>query len=226
MSTFIKLVTEMLLKDLKADHPLTTDGLAGATGDMKLANAVQTMSTCKEYYTYGGICMCGYRGIRLEGSVDDWNTLDEKFKAMRAVFSQLGEKNPLARWFHLTQLVMDRLIRMSASSDDSQLPEDLVRLMNSAYLECPQGSGGDYFVSGWLGTTLAPVFDNEGTVAQYPLVTMTCMRMCRTTRNKISLLNVCVDGRMVSCRIRRVTRRLCAGFLFNSMTTVTFRTST
>lgn len=161
---FMELVTRELKKDLKVDYPLSDEGLSTSTPDTHLANVVQTMATFKEYYRYGGICECGFRGIKLEGTPEDWVALDAKLKATQALFATLGDKNPLARWFQLTQKVMDRFVRMAALPDGSQLPPDLVRFVNSSFVKCPQGSGGDYFVSGWLGTTLAPIFSEEGVV--------------------------------------------------------------
>lgn len=158
---FMHLVTDMLKGELKVDYPLTS-GFTTDTAETRLANVVQTMASFKEYFGYGGICMCGYRGLKLEGTPDDWTALDAKFKATRDLFRKLGDKNPLERWCHLTQQVIDRFVHMASLPDGSQLPDDLVRFVNSAYVECPQGSGGDFMVSGWLGTTLAPCFDNEG----------------------------------------------------------------
>jgi len=161
---FMHLVTDMIKKNIKENYPLTDTGLSTSTPETSLANAVQTMATFQEYFRYGGMCSCGYRGIRLEGTPEDWVTLDAKFKATRALFAKMRRDDPLSQWFRITQLVMDRLVEMAALPDGSQLPLHLVRFVNSAFVKCPQGSGGDYLVSGWLGTSLTPVFTKGGRV--------------------------------------------------------------
>lgn len=161
---FMHMVTEMLKKNIKEDYPLTDTGLSTSTPTTRLANAVQTMATFKKYFSYGGICCCGYRAIRLDGTPEDWVTLDAKFKAARALFAKLGDDDPLIEWFRITQQVMDRFVEMAALPDGSQLPANLVRFVNSAFVKCPMGSGGDYFVSGWLGTSLTPIFDKDGQI--------------------------------------------------------------
>jgi hypothetical protein len=113
----------------------TTTPVARTVSDLAV------MSTFKAYFEYTFILCCGIPSVILEGSVDDWTELRERYKAIKR------ELPGLQWWYKFFDRVLDLLVdckvRGFATSEDRLVWQKCITLQ-------PQGSGGGRLLCGWV----------------------------------------------------------------------------
>lgn len=113
----------------------TTTPVARTVSDLAV------MSTFKAYFEYTFILCCGIPAVVLEGSIDDWTELRERYKAIKR------ELPGLQWWYKFFDRVLDLLVdckvRGFATSEDRLVWQKCITLQ-------PQGSGGGRLLCGWV----------------------------------------------------------------------------
>jgi hypothetical protein len=118
--------------------------------DVQFAN-VALMCVFKHYFEYYMTVLCGLRGVRLQGTIQDWEALKEKYEALKRILPEMQH------WYTKMDFVVDLLVRTAKGHEG--VGEDW---NNMAQLkEARDGYGKRYSLfNGWV-LALDP-FDAEG----------------------------------------------------------------
>lgn len=100
----------------------------------RTANAIVLMDCVKNYFNFTLMTRCGIPQVALEGTVADWELLLSKTKS-------LGKLYGLDWWTKRILPILDRIARNAAGKDDTQLWQNIYKVID--------GSGGPY-MSGWI----------------------------------------------------------------------------
>lgn len=107
----------------------TTDVVSKVASEIVLMNALQS------YFTYEVMTMCGIPYLKIEGTVEDWESISNRVGEW--------EKWDLSWWIPYVQDSLQRIINVVKGGTDEELCNDIYKLGNA--------SGGPY-VHGWILT--------------------------------------------------------------------------
>lgn len=107
----------------------------------RTVSGLATMSTFKAYFEYTFVLCCGIPSVVLEGSVEDWVDLRQRYWAIK-------KELPDLHWWYkffdrVLDLLVDAKVRGFATSEDKLVWQKCITLE-------PQGSGGDRLLCGWV----------------------------------------------------------------------------
>ena len=129
--------------ELKADFSTSTPTTRFVT------NAIQ-LSTFKEYFSYGFMCMCGIPKVHLEGTLDDWNQLQAHYTHVKRVFQDNGFFY-LDNWFNAMDVLINLFVDMRALGEgEVEATQEMKDLWSRVVTYVPYGSGGQKYLSGWI----------------------------------------------------------------------------
>jgi hypothetical protein len=175
------------LMNVEIKKSLTEDGakiLSALVNDYSISTPVsltvsqiQIMSAVKTYCNYGFMMGCGMREVVLFGTTQDWEKLAAKYNKLKVLLPGLGW------WYKWMDIIIDMLVNMrklSTSSGGSMVmekdvPQEYKEIWKRVATFCPQGSGGQTHLGGWIHM-LAPYSSaghpivNENTAIYSPLM--------------------------------------------------------
>jgi hypothetical protein len=115
--------------------------------DERMASEVVLMRAMSEYFTYGMRTMCGFPSITLEGTVDDWKSVRDRFR----VFAEFEAKTEagliipldgnLKWWSDVLSPILDQFVATAEGKVDKTF-------WKSFYKE--DGGSGGPFINGWI----------------------------------------------------------------------------
>lgn len=154
-----------LIDDLFPSYNTTTRLIETASNGI-------TISSFKKYFSYSFTCGCGIPSVRIEGSINDWLQLEEKYNRIKKVFSGLEDKN-LDDWYNKMDTVLDLFISMRKLGDSGEIQatEYIKDLWKYVISFVPVGSGSDINLGGWI-SVLIP-FTSNGKLKNFK--TMDCL---------------------------------------------------
>jgi hypothetical protein len=109
---------------------------------------ITLMNTLKEYFTYSMLLGCGIPTVILEGTIEDWNKLQQFYN----YFKNLLIKTELEIWFSHFDVIINMFIEMRNLQDTGKVdaPSHIKELWKRVISYVPYGSGGQTFLGGWI----------------------------------------------------------------------------
>ena len=114
---------------------------------------ITTMATLKKYFDYKFMLGCGIPAVQLEGTVADWEKLQEKYEALKEL---LGHTD-LKRWFVQMDPVVKMFVDMRRLAEGTEGTDgevdgtdDMINMWSRVITTIPYGSGSQRYISGWI----------------------------------------------------------------------------
>lgn len=107
-----------------------------------------TMDTLKAYFSFTCICSCGIPAIEMHGTIDDWQSLYDKYHSSKTYFEAID--NIIDTWYSKMDNLIDMLLYMRKSNDSGTIEaSDYIKniwcyIISTTYV----GSGSDVAYGG------------------------------------------------------------------------------
>ena len=112
----------------------------------KLATKASVMNIVKNYFQYTVVTLCGFPSVRMEGTVEDWESLRTKTEIILTSGKLL---KPFAtEWLKVLTPVLDSLVLSARGEPPAGFWDRMVN--HKGFV----GSGGYSYISGWVNTFL------------------------------------------------------------------------
>lgn len=111
-----------------------------------MTNEVMQAMFCdmsSSYYDYG-MFLCGIPSIELQGTQEDWLTLNHTFEQVSSLF--IKEKNILSQWQSRVQKVIASILNTFDDAGGN------IEFWKDIFTQKNVGSGGDLTINGWIST--------------------------------------------------------------------------
>jgi len=124
---------------LKSDFSTSTDCHV-------ICSEITIMASMQEFFVYVCACFCGIPAVEMEGNIEDWKNLKNKFNSLREVLKPIHKCVGLEeKWWDGVSRVFDHLIKTFKGKPDREWWSKIISIK-------PYGSGGDILYAGWFIT--------------------------------------------------------------------------
>jgi len=122
---------------LKADFSTSTDCHV-------ICSEITIMASVQEFFEYRMMLMCGIPAVEMEGNIEDWKHLKNKFHLLREVLKPIRKYIGLEdKWWKDVNGVFDHLINTFEGKPDTDWWSRIIS-------KKPFGSGGQRYYEGWF----------------------------------------------------------------------------
>ena len=102
----------------KIRQRIKTPGYVGAmeanfsttSPDQLVSSRVMIMSSLQKYFTYEAVALCGIPGVEMTGTLEDWELMLQKFRALKNILAPILEAIHLQYWCSATDTMLGKLI--------------------------------------------------------------------------------------------------------------------
>jgi hypothetical protein len=109
----------------------------------KMARMSAFAEMISPYYSYMMFC-CGFRGVRITGTSEDWKKLLDTINLFRILFGTIDESMKLKRYFESMSEIIGKI---HDQVTDGEIDPEWI---NSIYINTTCGSGHDEAIAGWI----------------------------------------------------------------------------
>ena len=119
-----------------------TPSFSTTTDKDVLAASLTPMSRLQKYFKYVCYVICGIPTVTLQGTVEDWQALRDKFD--RVLEYELPGFTHMAKWHKWLTYIGDNLVASAKGEERLEFWDCIVNHI--------EGGSGVHFVSGWIST--------------------------------------------------------------------------